>query len=269
MDGQTVKAYCRLARNFPQGGGTAMTTALMVALAATMVTTAFLSGIFGMAGGLILMGVLLALLPLPEAMALHAITQMASNGWRGLLWIGHVRWRAAAAFLLGCAIAFAGWTVWGYVPSKPVTFLLLGASPFIVRLVPPALKPDPERYLHGAFYGTACMTLMMLAGVSGPLVDSYFLGGNLNRREIVATKAVCQICGHAAKFSYFGGMIDQAAGVDPLMATLAIGTSIVGTSLAKPILDRLSDTQYRTSATHIITAIAVVYLAQGSYLFFR
>ena len=38
-----------------------------------------------MAGGLVLIGVLLALLPLPEAMALHAITQMASNGWRGLL----------------------------------------------------------------------------------------------------------------------------------------------------------------------------------------
>jgi uncharacterized membrane protein YfcA len=246
-----------------------MTATLIVALAATMVTTAFLSGIFGMAGGLVLMGVLLALLPLPEAMALHAITQMASNGWRGLLWIKHVRWRPAAAFLIGCAIAFGAWTLWGYVPSKPVAFLLLGASPFVVRLVPAGLKPDPERYLHGAFYGAACMTLMMLAGVSGPLVDSYFLGGNLNRRQIIATKAVCQICGHAAKFAYFGGLVDQAAGVDPVMAGLAIATSIVGTSVAKPILERLTDTQYRQWATHIITVIAVIYLAQGSYLFLR
>lgn len=246
-----------------------MTASLMVALGATMVATAFLSGIFGMAGGLILMGVLLALLPLPEAMALHAVTQMASNGWRGLLWIRHVRWRAAAAFLIGCALAFAAWTVWGYVPSKPVAFLLLGASPFIVRLVPAQLKPDPERYLHGALYGSACMTLMMLAGVSGPLIDSYFLGGKLDRRQIVATKAVCQICGHGAKFAYFGGLVDQAAGIDPLMGAVAIVASIVGTSLAKPILERLSDTQYRTWAMHIITAIAVIYLAQSSYLFLR
>ena len=246
-----------------------MTASLIVALGATMVTTAFLSGIFGMAGGMILMGVLLALLPLPEAMALHAVTQMASNGWRGLLWLRHVRWRAAAAFLTGCAIAFAAWTVWRYVPSKPVAFLLLGASPFVVRLVPAGLKPDPERFLHGAFYGSACMTLMMLAGVSGPLVDSYFLGGNLDRRQIVATKAVCQICGHAAKFIYFGGLVDQTATLDPLMMTLAVVASIVGTSLAKPILERLSDTQYRTWAMHIITAIAAIYLAQGSYLFFR
>jgi uncharacterized membrane protein YfcA len=242
---------------------------LMVALGATMVATAFLSGIFGMAGGLILMGILLALLPLPEAMALHAVTQMASNGWRGLLWLRYVRWRAAAAFLVGCAIAFAVWTLWRYVPSKPVAFLLLGASPFVVRLVPTGLKPDPERLLHGALYGSACMTLMMLAGVSGPLIDSYFLGGSLDRRQIVATKAVCQICSHGAKFVYFGGLVDQATGLDPLMAALAVAASIVGTSLAKPILERLSDTQYRRWATHIITTIAVIYLAQGGYLFFR
>jgi hypothetical protein len=41
---------------------------------------------------------------------------------------------------------------------------------------------------------------------------------------------------------------------------------MIGTSLARPILDRLSDTQYRRWASHIITVIAVVYLAQGSCL---
>ena len=46
-----------------------MSITLMLALLATMVATSFLSGVFGMAGGLVLMGVLLALLPLPEAMA--------------------------------------------------------------------------------------------------------------------------------------------------------------------------------------------------------
>ena len=38
-----------------------MSATLMLGLLATMVATAFLSGIFGMAGGLILMGVLLAI----------------------------------------------------------------------------------------------------------------------------------------------------------------------------------------------------------------
>ena len=84
-----------------------MSSLLIAALGLLMVATAFLSGLFGMAGGLILIGVLLALLPVPEAMALHAVTQMASNGWRSLLWIKYVRWRATLTFLMGCALAFA------------------------------------------------------------------------------------------------------------------------------------------------------------------
>ena len=63
-----------------------MTPLLIAALGLLMVATAFLSGLFGMAGGLILIGVLLTILPLPSAMVLHAITQMASNGWRAFLW---------------------------------------------------------------------------------------------------------------------------------------------------------------------------------------
>jgi len=137
-----------------------MTATLILGLASTMVATAFLSGIFGMAGGLVLMGVLLALLPLPAAMALHAVTQMASNGWRGLLWVRYVRWRAAAAFLAGCAVAFIVWMQWRYVPSKPVAFILLGLSPFVVRLVPADIRPDPERLANGLLYGSASMTLM-------------------------------------------------------------------------------------------------------------
>lgn len=243
-----------------------MTAAIMFALTLTMLATAFLSGIFGMAGGLILMGVLLALLTLPEAMALHGITQMASNGWRGFLWLGYVRWPAAGAFLMGCAVAFVAWMLLRYVPSKSVAFILLGVSPFLVRLVPERFKPDPERPLHGLVYGSGCMSLMMLAGVSGPLIDSFFLGGKLDRREIVATKAFVQVFAHGAKFVYFGSVIDQASSVDPLMAVLAIAASIAGTSLARPVLDRLTDAQYRTWATHIITVIACFYLAQGGYL---
>lgn len=243
-----------------------MALGLVAVLAATMLATAFVSGIFGMAGGLILMGVLLALLPLPEAMALHAVTQMASNGWRGLLWIRYVRWRAAAVFLAGGAIAFSVWAVWRYVPPTPVAFLLLGISPFVVRAVPARFTPDPLRVSHGLLYGAACMSLMMLAGVAGPLVDSFFLGGKLDRREIVATKAVCQITSHAAKLAYFSAVIDQAASLDPWLAAIAIVTSLAGTALAKPILERLSDTQYRRWAMHVITAIAVVFLARGGYL---
>jgi hypothetical protein len=46
-------------------------------------------------------------------------------------------------------------------------------------LLPADLKPNPERLGHGLLYGGASMALMLLSGVSGPLIDTYFLGGNL------------------------------------------------------------------------------------------
>jgi uncharacterized membrane protein YfcA len=245
-----------------------MSATLMFSLLLTMIATSFLSGIFGMAGGLILMGVLQALLPLPEAMALHAVTQMASNGWRGLLWWRYVRWKPAANFLIGCALAFLAWTLWRYVPSKPIALILLGGSPFLIRLIPANRKPNPERFADGLIFGSSSMTLMLLAGVSGPLIDAYFLNGALDRRQIVATKAVCQVLSHGAKFLYFGGLVDQAAGLDPIMSGLAVLASMIGTSMARPILQSLSDVEYRQWASRIITAIAVVYLAHGSFLLF-
>lgn len=243
-----------------------MTVFIAAFLGAAILVTSILSGIFGMAGGLILMGLLLWLFPVPEAMALHGVTQIASNGWRGLLWIKYVRWHAAATFLAGCALAFAAWIVWRYVPDKPVALLLLGISPFVVRFVPESIRPDPERPLHGILVGAASMTLMLFAGVSGPLIDTFFLGGKFDRREIVATKAVCQIVCHAAKLAYFGFVVDQAARLDPVLLVLAILMPIIGTSLARPILERLSDAQYRTWANHIITVIAVIYLGQAIHL---
>lgn len=243
-----------------------MTPAIILALTVTMVAMAFLSGIFGMAGGMILIGVLLFLLPLPAAMVLHAVTQMASNAWRAILWWRHILWRPAAAYAAGCALALLAWSVWRYTPSTPAALLLLGLTPFMARAVPDAFKPDPGSLAQGTFYGTICMTLLLLTGVSGPLIDTYFLGGKLDRRQIVATKAVCQVFGHAAKLLYFGALIDQAGSLDPMMAALAIAASMIGTTLARRVLEAMSDVQYRLWANRIVTTIAGYYVIYGSYL---
>ena len=243
-----------------------MSPLLMALLCLVMVATAFLSGIFGMAGGMVLIGILLVLLPVPAAMVLHAVTQMASNGWRGWLWRRHVRWRPVAAYAAGAVAALTIWSIWQYVPSKPVAFIFLGLTPFLLRLAPPGLAPDPESPVQGAFYGLACMTLMLLTGVSGPLLDSYFLGGRLDRRQIVATKAICQILSHGLKFAYFGGLVGDAGSLDPVMAVGAVLASMLGTTLARRYLEGMSDVQYRRWAGRIVTAIAGWFLVHGSWL---
>lgn len=243
-----------------------MTLALTAALAVAMVGTSFISGIFGMAGGMILIGLLLVVLPLPTAMALHAVTQMASNGWRAILWRDHVRWGAVGNYLLGCLVALAVWSLTRYVPSTPVALLLLGATPFLARMAPARLKPNPASLLNGASYGCVCMTLLLLTGVTGPLIDHYFLGSLLDRRQVVATKAVCQVFGHGLKLFYFGVLIDQGVRLDALLVCIAVAASMLGTTLARQVLEGMSDQQFRLWTNRIITAVAGFYAARGSWL---
>jgi uncharacterized membrane protein YfcA len=139
----------------------------------------------------------------------------------------------------------------------------------MVRLLPKSLRANPDSPRQGVFYGTICMTLILLTGVAGPLIDSFFLGGTLDRREIVATKSACQVVGHSAKLIYFGGIIDQAASVDPVLACLAIAASFLGTSLAARVLEAMSDIQFRLWANRIITTIATYYILDGVYLLMR
>jgi uncharacterized membrane protein YfcA len=200
-------------------------------------------------------------------MMLHGITQLASNGWRGAMWIKYVRWRPVAAYLTGCALAMAVWSFTRYVPDKAIALLLLGVTPFTIRLLPARFKPNPENNVQTAACGTVCMSLILLTGVSGPLVDTFFLGGKMDRREIVATKAICQMFGHLAKILYFGALIDQTASVDPLVAALAVAASMLGTTLAGSVLQAMTDKQFRAWANGLITVIASYYILQSAYLF--
>ena len=243
-----------------------MTSLVIAALGLLMVATAFLSGLFGMAGGLILIGVLLALMPLPTAMVLHAITQMASNGWRAFLWRAHIRWRPVAVYLIGCALALTLWSITRYVPDKPIALLLLGVTPFMARLMPKGVKPNPDSVWQGAFYGWVCMSLMLMTGVSGPLMDTFFLGGKFDRREIIATKAICQVFSHFIKLIYFGSIIDQAATLDPVLAGVAVAASMTGTTLARRLLEAMTDLQSRTWVGRLITTVASYYMLYGSWL---
>jgi uncharacterized membrane protein YfcA len=243
-----------------------MAPLMIAALGLLMVATAFLSGLFGMAGGLILIGVLLALMPLPTAMVLHAITQMASNGWRAFLWRAHIRWRPVAVYLIGVALALGLWSIARYVPDKPVALLLLGVTPFMARLTPARIRPNPDSLWQGTLYGSICMGLMLMTGVSGPLMDTFFLGGKFERREIIATKATCQVASHFTKLIYFGGIIDQAATLDPVLAGVAVAASMLGTTLSRRILEAMSDAQFRTWANRLITTVAGYYILYGGWL---
>ncbi|MYF97310.1 MAG: sulfite exporter TauE/SafE family protein, partial [Holophagales bacterium] len=65
---------------------------LPAAILATVLLTAVISGVLGMAGGLILMAVLASVLPVTGAMILHGAVQATSNGARFLFLRDRMMW---------------------------------------------------------------------------------------------------------------------------------------------------------------------------------
>jgi len=144
--------------------------------------------------------------------------------------------------------------------------LLLGLSPFIVRAIPEKVMPRTFGPAQVAATGFVSMMLMLTTGVTGPLLDTMFLRSTLERRQIIATKAACQLFSHGFKLVYFGVLIDQAGTVEPWFLAIAVASSMIGTSLGKLLLERLSEAQFRAWSNRLITALASYYVGYGVVL---
>jgi len=153
------------------------------------------------------------------------------------------------------------------VPDKATALIILGLLPFVGLMLPRRLTPDIKHPVQGFGCGVICTALQFMAGVSGPILDVYFVRSNLDRRQLVATKAAIQGLGHFLKVAYFGQLL--AAGTDtvaPAAIVLAVVLALVGTQLSRRALDAISDTQFRIWTRRLIAAIAAVYLVQGLVL---
>jgi uncharacterized membrane protein YfcA len=246
-----------------------MTPILILAFCMLVLATSFIAGVFGMAGGMLLMGGLLFMVPVADAMVLHGITQMTSNGWRSLLWRRYIIWSIVGRYMLG--LVMAGVLFWqlSFAPDEGVIFIFLGLTPFIGRAIPAYLLPQATKPGGAELCGFISTSLQLFSGVSGPLIDMFFARSELDRRKIVATKAACQVVTHFTKLLYFGVLIKGASDIaaDHLLIVLAMGFAIIGTTLARSLLERLSDQNFRRYTWRLLLGIGVIYLVRGLQTF--
>lgn len=246
-----------------------MNAAAAAFLIITAFLTALLSGIFGMAGGLLLMGALAFVLPVSAAFVTHGILQLVANGWRAVLHRQHIDWRIISNYAL--ASAFAAVVVWAmaFAPSKPALFLMLGLVPMLVWLPKGWLQLDASKTPHALISGFLVTLVNLTAGVAGPLLDIFFVRTALNRHQIVATKAATQVFSHFAKILVYGAPL-FLAGADGLppwwVFALAIPVSMLGTMVGGRVLDRMNDVDFKRWTAWIVTAIGLFYLARAAQL---
>ncbi len=241
-----------------------MTTATFI-LALAFVT-AFLSGIFGMAGGLLLMGGLAFVMPVSAAFVTHGVLQLVANGWRAVVHRAYVDWRILRNYVLASAVAGVVMAMIGFVPSEPVVFLLMGLAAMLVWLPRRWISLDAAKTPQALVSGFLVTSLNLTAGVAGPLLDIFFVRTALTRHQIVATKAATQVFSHLAKIIVYGAPLLSRGevGLPPWWVfALAVPLSMLGTTVGGFVLDRISDVNFKRATAWIVTAIGGVYLIKA------
>ena len=240
---------------------------LSLGIFAAVLVTSIISGIFGMAGGLILMLILAQFLAVAPAMVLHGVTQFFSNAWRAVLWRTWIDWRIVGLYTLGALPAIALPLAIAYVPDKATALILLGLVPWVALSLPDAVKLDASRTGHAVLCGFLVAGTQLLAGVAGPLLDTFFVRSTaMDRRAVVATKATTQALSHTLKVGYYAAILtgNTTIGLDVYGA--AIIAAVIGTTLGGPILEKLSNAGFRLWTRRIVLVVGSISIAQGVWL---
>lgn len=235
----------------------------------TVLATAILSGVIGMAGGVLLMAVLVTLLPVASAMILHGAVQAASNGARFLFLREYVMWGILPFYAIGALLAVLLFVALAFVPDPALVLILVGSFPWLARIVPTLRGLDVRRPVTGAACGATVTVAQLLAGASGPLLDAFYLRTDVDRRSIVATKALTQAAGHVVKIGYYAwvsnAVVDEFAIAD--VPIWLVGTGIVlavlGARIGTRLLEKFNDRQFRRVTGWVILGLGALCIVKG------
>ena len=237
-----------------------------LAMLAAVFTTSAISGVFGMAGGLILLALLLVILPVGTAIAVQGVIQIVANGSRAIMSRKFINWRILGTMMLG--LATAGVILWiaRYTPALATVYIAVGLMPILVWIPASWLHLDAAKPLHAFACGFIGGGLNLTVGVSGPSIDIFFIRTTLDRRTVVATKAAMQVLSHIAKVVFYWQATMVLTSLEWGAVALAAPFAIAGTSAGYWVLQRMTDINFRAWMRWIVTGIGAYYLSQGVLL---
>lgn len=218
---------------------------------------AAISGLIGMGGGAFLLALMAMTIDPMLVVPVHGVVQLTSNFTRSLRLWRNVRWRIAALYcptmVLGAWLGLQLYRGAGMPWFKPAIGAFVLASLAWNRFKPKRLVL-PMWLFAPAGVGGGFLTIVV--GAAGPYLAAFFLRDDLDRREIVATKAAIQSFGHLLKIPAFLSIgFDYGTNVR-LMAPLVLAV-IAGTFAGTHLLHRVSERAFQAAFQWVLGLLAV------------
>lgn len=235
---------------------------------AASAATAAVSAVLGMAGGILLLAVMLLYLEPAVAIPVHAIAQLASNGSRSVAHLRAVRRDLFLPYLI--LLLPAGLLAVPLAQRAEPDLLRLAIGLFVLVATwrrewlllgfDPAWIPTFARFtLIGGISGL----FGPIVGATGPFIAPFFLGLGLTRFEIIGTTAACQAMGHLVKLALFGNAGFDFARHAILYAGM-IAAVVLGTSLGTKLLMRIPEERFPLLYKTALTLVAARLVASGA-----
>lgn len=218
---------------------------------------AVISGLVGMAGGIILLGVMTFFLPMTTLVPIHGVVQLVSNFSRAAVLRPHIHIPIFKAFVIGTPLG--GLLGYGLLKiiSNTEWLLIFVLALILYTVFKPKKLPDIRLpvWAYGIL-GFAAGALGLLVGATGPFLAPFFIRHDLEKEEIVATKAACQICIHLVKLPVFFVLDFPYLDYLPLIAGMMIAV-IVGTKVGTGLLKKLDGKRFFTFVRVAMFVIAL------------
>lgn len=224
--------------------------------------SSIISGMIGMAGGIILLAFMAPIFPPTVLIPLHGTVQFFSNFARVALSPRDVNWRITGIYTLGAALgAFAASHFILNIPQN--TFQIIIAIAILIMTWKPKIKNFPRIKGQFFFVGAIASFLSLFVGAIGPFIAPFFLHVGLKKNNIVATKASCQFPTHAFKVVAY---VLTGFLIGPWIKILAIVVPLVflGNWIGKQLLGRIPEKSFRLIFKIVITILVVRMLSQVS-----
>jgi uncharacterized membrane protein YfcA len=194
-----------------------------------------------MAGGIVLLSIMTFFLPLSTIVPIHGAVQLTSNVSRSWFLKENIDWRIFRPFAVGLPI---GGLIATYIIKSidnKDQFLVLIACLILYTIFKPKKLPHFQiPHWCFSFVGLIVGILSPLIGATGPFIAIFFMRDDLDKKQVVATKASVQMVGHTIKIPIFLYTGFNYLEYSLPIVLLALG-AILGTKFGVRILHGISE----------------------------
>jgi uncharacterized protein len=247
-----------LAAVLPEGIGVGGGGLLVVASFFTSALTAA----FGLGGGIAMLALLGAFVPVAALIPVHGAVQLGSNTGRAWHQRAHVRTDIFGPFLVGSLLgAAAGGAVVVQLPDAALKVVL---GLFIIAVTWTKIPGFDRLGMAGLAIGSGVTALVtMFVGATGPLLSAFFAQILPDdRKALVATHAAGMTIQHFLKVVVFGVAGFAFAQWIPLIAAM-VASGYLGTVYGSAWLERLPEETFRRWFRIGITLLAADMIRRG------